>query len=384
MKRIIVGLVVLGAVGFFGVLPGYLDRSSNRVDVGDVALALTPAAEELHQELLIADLHADPLLWRRDLLKRLDHGHTDIPRLQAGNVALQVFGSVSKTPYGQNYDANPSDSDVITALVIANGQPLATWGSLYERSLYHAQKLELLQQRSPQDLQIVRSRSDLALVLQSRAAGSQVVGGLLALEGAQPLEGDLDKLDGLFAAGYRMIGLAHFFDNAVAGSMHGMDKYGLTNFGRAVVARAEELGMIIDLAHSSPAAVTEILDMVTRPVVFSHGGVKATCDFNRNLDDEQIRRIAIIGGVIGIGYWDAAVCDTSPAGIVAAMNHVRELVGIDHIGLGSDFDGGTTTRFDTSELAYITQALMDAGYSETEIRAVMGENVLRLLRMSLP
>jgi membrane dipeptidase len=386
-KRFVALLVVLllvAAAVFFGIVPGQLDRYKNRLGPAPVALELTSAARTLHASLRIADLHADPLIWRRDLLQRADHGHVDLPRLQAGNVALQVFGSVTKVPAGQNYDSNPSDSDLMTPVVISSLQPVATWSSLYQRSLYHADKLASLQQRAPEAVRIVRSAQDLESLLTARAAGSVVTGGLLALEGAQSLEGDLKNLDGLFAAGYRMIGLAHFFDNDVAGSMHGIEKYGLTELGFAVVSRAEELGMIIDLAHSSVAAVDDILSVATRPVVFSHGGVQATCDYNRNLSDEQILRIAKNGGVIGIGYWDAAVCDTTPQGIVAAMTHVRELVGARHIGLGSDFDGGTTTRFDTSELVYITQALLNAGYSESEIRGIMGENVLRVLGQLLP
>jgi microsomal dipeptidase-like Zn-dependent dipeptidase len=118
--------------------------------------------------------------------------------------------------------------------------------------------------------------------------------------------------------------------------------------------------------------------------VVSRGGVRAVCDANRNLTDVQLHRLAANGGVIGIGYWEAAVCDSSPAGIVAAMNHVRDTIGIQHIALGSDFDGAVTTRFDTSELAVLTQALMDAGYSDADIRAVMGGNVLRVLGQTLP
>jgi microsomal dipeptidase-like Zn-dependent dipeptidase len=112
--------------------------------------------------------------------------------------------------------------------------------------------------------------------------------------------------------------------------------------------------------------------------------VRAVCDYNRNLTDAQLEQLAANGGVIGIGYWDAAVCDDTPAGIVSAMNHVRDLIGVEHIALGSDFDGAVTTRFDSSELAVLTQTLMDSGYDEDDIRAIMGGNVLRVLRATLP
>ncbi len=377
-------LLVVGAIYFFTLAPRHFDILVNSVDRSIPLPPVTPAAAALHDALFIADLHADPLLWRRDLLREQAHGAVDLPRLLAGNVGLQVFGSVTKTPRNQNYDSNPSDSDVLTYLVIGSLQPVKTWTSLYERSLYHAFKLEDLQRRSNGQLQIIYSRDDLALLVEATARGKPLVGGLLALEGAQPLEGELGKLQGLFDAGYRMIGLAHFFDNEVGGSMHGEDKYGLTELGRKVVQRAEAIGMAVDLAHASPAVVEDVFDMATKPLVVSHGGVRAVCDANRNLTDAQLRRLAANGGVIGIGYWEAAVCDSTPAGIVAAMDHVRDTIGIEHIALGSDFDGAIRTRFDTSELSVLTQALLDAGYSAGDIRAVMGGNVLRVLYETLP
>jgi microsomal dipeptidase-like Zn-dependent dipeptidase len=165
--------------------------------------------------------------------------------------------------------------------------------------------------------------------------------------------------------------------------MHGLKKGGLTPLGRQVVDRMEAKGMIVDIAHCSQACVADILKIARRPVISSHGGVQAMCKVNRNLSDEQIRGVAATGGLIGIGYWDAAVCDTSPAAIAAAMKHVRDLVGIDHVALGSDYDGATTVRFDTAKLAQVTQALIDAGFTDDEIRAAMGGNAIRVLRAGL-
>ncbi len=382
--KILLILLAVGLVYFFGFAPAHFDSSMNIVKRDIPLPAVSERARELHSELFVVDLHADPLLWRRDIIERNDYGHTDLPRLRDGNVGLQVFGSVTKTPRGQNYDSNPSDSDVLTYLVISNLQPLPTWTSLYQRSIYHARKLEAFEVRSGGGLRIVRSAADLELLAASRSVGQPIVGGLLGLEGAQPLEGQLENLDGLFDAGYRMIGLAHFFDNEVAGSMHGEEKYGLTELGRQVVARAEELGMIVDIAHSSNATVADVFDIATKPVVVSHGGVRAVCDANRNLNDEQLQRLAANGGVIGMGYWEAAVCDDTPAGIVRAMNHVRDLIGVEHIALGGDFDGSVTTRFDTSELAVLTQTLMDNGYSDEDIHAIMGGNARRVMQATLP
>jgi microsomal dipeptidase-like Zn-dependent dipeptidase len=385
MKRWLLGLaivLIVAAGAFFGLAPGMTERSLNKID-GKPLAAVSDHARALHKTLTIVDLHSDTLLWQRSLLARAGRGHVDLPRLEDGNVALQVFSSVTKTPKGQNYDANGGDTDNITALAIAQLQPVRTWTSLLERSLWHAEKLNRAVAKADGKLIAVAAPADIDALLAARAARTRPVGAMLSIEGLQDLEGDIRNLDRLHAAGFRMAGLAHFFDNDVAGSMHGLRKYGLTPLGRKIVPRMEELGMIVDIAHCSRACVADILKIARRPVVSSHGGVQATCKVNRNLSDEQIRGVAATGGLIGIGYWDAAICDTSPASIAKAMKHVRDLVGIQYVALGSDYDGGTTVRFDTSKLVQVTQALIDAGFTDDEIRAAMGGNAIRVLRAGI-
>ena len=381
---IIVGLVLLfGIAGFFQFGPGMVERSMNQID-GEPLIEVSDEAKALHETLTIVDLHSDTLLWNRNLLNRADQGHMDLPRLEEGNVALQVFSSVTKTPKGQNYDANDADSDNITTLVIAQLQPTRTWNSLLERSLWHAEKLDRAAAKSDGELLKVASIKDLDRLLRERSSQTpKPVGALLRIEGLQNLEGDLSNLDVLSKQGFRMASLTHFFDTDLAGSMHGMEKGGLTDKGRKAVRRMEALGMVVDIAHCSHKCVADILAMARRPVVSSHGGVQATCDVNRNLSDDEIRGVAKTGGVVGIGYWDAAVCGTSPRDAAKAMKHVRDLVGIDYVALGSDYDGATTVRFDTSQLAQVTQALLDEGFTEDEIRAVMGGNALRVLRAGI-
>lgn len=385
MRKWLWGLAILllvAGIGFFGFAPGYVESSMNRID-GKPLPKVSERAISLHKTLTIVDLHSDTLMWKRDMMDRADRGHMDLPRLSEGNVALQVFSSVTKTPKGQNYDANSADSDNITLLTIAQLQPMRTWGSLLERSLWHATKLDHAVAASNATLVKTVGPAELDAMLTRRAAGGPAMGALLSIEGLQNLEGKASNLDKLYAAGFRMAGLTHFFDNELAGSMHGLKKGGLTPMGREVVQRMEDIGMIVDIAHCSQQCVTEILAMARRPVVSSHGGVQATCKVNRNLSDEHIRGVAKTGGIIGIGYWDAAICDTSPASIAKAMKHVRDLVGIDHVALGSDYDGATTVRFDTSKLVQVTQALIDTGFTDDEIRAVMGSNALRVIREGL-
>ena len=375
-------LIAIAATGFFGFAPGYIEGSMNRID-GKPLIAVSPQAKALHRTLTIVDLHSDTLMWDRNLLTRADRGHVDLPRLQQGNVTLQVLSSVTKTPKGQNYDANGADTDNITALVIAQAQPVRTWTSLLQRSLYHGQKLDRAVAQSHGALEKVMDDASLSRLLADRAKQPPAVGAMLSVEGLQNLESNLDNLGLLYKAGFRMAGLTHFFDNDLAGSMHGLGKGGLTPKGREAISRMESMGMIVDIAHCSHACVADILAAATRPVVSSHGGVQATCKVNRNLTDEEIRGVAKTGGVIGIGYWDAAICDTSPRAAAKAMKHVRDLVGIDHVALGSDYDGATTVRFDASQLEQVTQALMEEGFSEEEIRKAMGLNALRVIRAGL-
>jgi membrane dipeptidase len=378
---VIVMALIIAAMGIFTIVPASIERSQNKVV--PVPLGITPAAQALQSTLDVADMHADSLLWKRDLLERSGRGHIDLPRLIEGHYALQVFSSVTKSPSGQNYDGNGADSDTITGLAIVDLQPPRTWTSLLERSLWHAEKLRSFADRSGGRLRLITTPSDIDRLLADRQNRDSVVGGMLSIEGLHDIEGKIANLDVLYAAGFRMAGLAHFFDNDVAGSMHGVAKGGLTPLGRQVVQRMETLGMIVDLAHASHETVADVLAMARRPVVSSHGGVQATCKVNRNLTDDEIRGVARTGGVIGIGYWSGAICSTSPKDVARAIAHVRDLVGIDHVGLGSDFDGATTTGFDASQVVAVTQALLDAGFSEQDIRKVMGGNVLRVLRAGI-
>ena len=383
-KKFWIPLTLIGAaaIGFFGFLPGYVEGSMNAVD-GQPLIKVSDEAKALHKTLNIVDLHSDTLMWNRDLGDRADRGHMDLPRLQEGNVALQLFSSVTKTPKGQNYDGNGADTDNITLLTFAQLQPVKTWRSLVERSLYHASKRDNAVSGSDGKLQAVNKAQELDALLAARQKDRSTVGAMLTIEGLHNLEGKAENLDRLYDAGFRMAGFTHFFDNELGGSMHGLKKGGLTPFGREILRRMEAKGMIVDIAHLSHAGVAEVLAMAKRPVVSSHGGVQATCKVNRNLTDDEVRGVAKTGGIIGIGYWEGAICSTDPRAAAKAMKHVRDLVGIQHVALGSDYDGATTVRFDTSQLAQVTQALMDEGFTPDEIRAVMGENALRVIRAGL-
>ena len=142
--------------------------------------------------------------------------------------------------------------------------------------------------------------------------------------------------------------------------------------------------MIIDVAHSSEQVVRDVLARTDKPVIVSHTGLKGHCNTARNIPDDLMKAIADHGGLVGIGFWDGAICDPSPEGIASAIVYAVNFLGVDHVALGSDFDGTVTTPFDASELAALTQALVDADLSEDVIRAVMGENAIRFFSENLP
>jgi microsomal dipeptidase-like Zn-dependent dipeptidase len=386
MKKIlfvVAALLLLAVAGFFLIVPGVAEKGMN-VTLNPPPYQASARAQNLHRRLIVADLHADSLLWNRDLLKRGSYGHVDVPRLIEGNVALQAFTIVSKTPRSMNIEHNDDTTDNITLLAIAERWPLAAWRSLKARALYQAERLHRFAAESGGKLTIIKTAADLDSYLARRQKDPALTAGLLGIEGMQVLEGDPANVDAMYDAGFRMMAPTHFFDNEIGGSAHGVGKGGLTAMGREVIRRMEAKKMIVDLAHASPQTTDDVLALATRPVVVSHSGVKGTCNNTRNLSDEQLRAIARTGGVIGIGYWDTAVCGTDAAAIARAIHHAANVAGIEHVGLGSDFDGAVTEPFDTTGLVQITEALLQEGFSESEIALIMGGNVVRLFRENLP
>ena len=387
MKRklpfVLLLLAVLGALALFAVAPTVAEWVLNGTRSGGPYRA-SERGRALHATLLVADMHADTLLWDRDVLARSARGHVDVPRLAEGGVALQFFTVVSHTPYAPKYDTNPEGLDGVTAIAFAERWPLRSLRSLRERALYQARKLNEAAQRSGGRFVIIKTADDLARFVERRRGDPQLVAGLLGLEGAYPLEGDVAGVDSLFDAGFRMMAPTHFYDNEWGGSAHGVNKTGLTEKGREMVRRMEARGMLVDLAHASEATIDDVVAVSTRPLVVSHTGVKGTCDNNRNLSDEQLRKIAAKGGVIGIGYWDAATCGRDARAAARAIRHAANVVGVEHVALGSDFDGAVTEPFDTTGVVLVTDALLEEGFTDEEVGRVMGGNVFRLLAETLP
>lgn len=365
-------------------VPGIIEKRSNPVksyppyEVSKEALDLFNALD------FVADLHCDALLWGRNLTKRSDVGHVDFPRMQEGNVALQVFTIVSKSPKGQNMDFNKADAqDNITLLNIAQGRPISNWFSLMNRTLYQSKQLERFSDNFDGQFIFLKSKEDLERLIRERQKNKDIIGGLLGIEGGHALEGKIENLEKAYEAGVRLIGPSHFFDNEMGGSAHGESGEGLTEFGKQVIRRMNEMNMVIDLAHASPKMFDEILEISEKPVMVSHTGIRAVLNSPRNLTDDQIRKIAAKGGIIGIAFFDRTVGEDEIKGIVSSMKRVKNLVGVEHVALGSDYDGSVAVPFDITGLPLIVEALLNEGFSETEIRAIMGGNVKDFLLKTL-
>ncbi len=370
-------------VAIFTLGPGLLENAQNQV-AGDKGAAPSGDALALHASLDIADLHADTLLWYRSLLERSDRGQVDLPRMIDGNVAVQMLTTVTKSPSGQNYDSNSADAgDTITLLAMVQRWPLATRDSLFARATYQAERLHNFAAESD-DLEVVTSQEELKQVLKAREGGSKVVAGLLGTEGSHALDGDLANIQRLYDAGFRMMSLQHFFDNKLGGSLHGESNAGLTDFGRQAVLEMDALGIMIDVSHSSPQVVDDVLNLIEGPLIVSHTGFKGHCNRKRNISDALIARIAERGGLIGVGFWSEAVCGDDVTAIADAIAYGIDTFGVGAVALGSDWDGAVTTPIDAGDLAYLTSALIERGLTPEEIRAVMGGNTIRYLLEHLP
>ena len=367
---------------FFVVLPPVFDLVANGITHAGEHAVSAPA-RDLFATADVVDLHADTLLWGRDLLARSSRGAVDLPRLLEGNVALQAFTIVTTAPRFMRLRHNNDDGDNITLLALAQRWPLAARHSPFQRALYQAKRLRDFAARSGGKLTLITSKAGLDTYLAQRARTPRITAGLLGVEGAQPLEGDLGKLDALYDAGIRMMAPTHFTDTAIASSAHGMLDAGLTPLGGEWVKRMEQKHILIDLAHASHGTIRDVLALATRPLVDSHTGVRGTCDNDRNLTDDELRGIARTGGVIGIGYFKRAVCDATPAGIAKAIRYAADVAGVEHVGLGSDFDGAVRVPFDSAHLVQLVDPLLAEGFTAAQIKLILGDNTLRVLRAVL-
>lgn len=362
-------------------VPKIIDKSHNKIR-NNPPYQVSKKAQSLYNSLdFIADLHCDALLWKRNLLKDNNFGQVDIPKLLKANVSIQSFTIVTKSPKGQNFDKNTGESDNITALYLVQGRPT---NSLTKRTIYQCESLFEFAEDSNGKFRVITSGSDFKNYLSDRKQNKNITAGFLGVEGAHALDGKIENIQVLFDNGVRMMAPTHFFDNKLGGSVHGISGAGLTEFGEDVIKKMIELNMIIDIAHASPQIIDDILKITDRPIVSSHTGVKGTCDNVRNLSDKHLKAIANSGGLVGIAMFEQAVCGTDATATAKAIKYTSDLIGVDHVALGSDFDGSVTTPFDITGLPLIVEELLKLDFSEKEIKLIMGDNVKLFLLNNLP
>lgn len=382
MKKFLFGLIALvfiGAIIFFGFVASYFDKSMNTVSQHSVE-----ETAQYDSLSFIADLHCDMLLWNRNFFGLHHYGHVDLPRMQKAGMALQVFTIVSKVPRGINIEQNDAKTDQITLLSFGQLRPPKTWFSLKARALQQCAQLHHFAARSSGDFRVITNKAELEQYILDKKNNNKLTAGMLGLEGAHCLEGDVNNIQSFYDAGVRYIGITHFFYNEWAGSAHGLKKGGLTEAGKKLITKMEELGIIIDLAHASVETIDDVLQLSTRPVIVSHTGVKGECDNQRNLSDKHLEEIGKRNGLIGIGLWETAVCGTNAEATARSIRYVADKIGVDKVGLGSDFDGAIRTHFDIAGLPNMVIALQKQGFNMQEIDKIMGGNIRDFMLRNLP
>ena len=386
MKKLLIVVLVLTLLYFLFTIiaPPIVDKKQNTTTLLP-PYKVSQKAQKIYNSLdFIADMHCDALLWERNLLVKNDYGHVDIPRMIEASMGLQAFTIVTKSPEGQNFDKNGSDSDRITKLMIGQGQGIKSWSSLTERALIQCRNAHKFERKSKGTFRLIKSINDLKKYIEDKKKNKKITAGFIGVEGAHALDGKLENIDVLYKAGVRMMAPTHFFDNKLGGSAHGISGEGLTEFGKQIIKKMEAKNMIVDLAHASPKLIDDVLAIARKPVVSSHTGVKGTCDNVRNLSDKHIKEIANTGGLIAIAMFPKAVCGTSVKETALAIQHVINLVGSDFVALGSDFDGSVEASVDVTGLPLIVEELLQLKIPESDIRKIMGGNVKRLLLRNLP
>ena len=324
-------------------------------------------AAALHQESIVIDGHCDTLMGIQmreqgfpPFLKHLEaeKGHIDLERLKAGGVTAQNFACYLRSQF-------------LPAQAVR--ETLRMIDTFYHFQEQHADKLCL-----------ATSAADI-----ERAKAEGKVAGILSMEGAEGLEGDLGVLRMMYRLGVRWIGLTWSHRNQAADGVAELRTGGgLTEFGVKLVAEMNRLGMIVDIAHLAPAGVEDVFELCRGPVVASHANAHALCPVPRNLTDAQLEKLAASGGVIGMVYVPGFITDgQEPATLDKVLDHVDHIVrviGVDHVGLGSDFDGfggpPPVGLEDVSRTPNVTAGLLERGYGAQDVKKILGGNWLRVIR----
>jgi membrane dipeptidase len=282
-------------------------------------------------------------------------GHIDLPRLREGGVDCQIFAISS---------------------VRARTRPYALRTAMEMIDLFYRECAA-----HPDVISPVTTHGGIV-----KAASEGKVAAMLSIEGADIIEGKVGMLRVFHRLGVRMVGLVHHLRNELAdGVADGRTGGGLSKLGVEAVEELDRLGMLIDISHLSDAGFWDLLDVAKGPVMASHSNARAICDHPRNMTDDMIRTMADRGGVMGMNFAPGFVHPTSPTvkSVVDHIDYIVGLVGPDHVGLGSDFDGIPYTPEgleDVTKMPNITAELVGRDYSEEDVKKILGLNHLRLMK----
>jgi len=393
MKRL--GWMALGAAVLLAA-PATIGQSGDKP-------AVSERAKRLHTRALVVDTHSDTpqrmIYDNFDMGHRDADGHVDIPRLREGGLDAPFFSIwVSSTVTGP------------AAVKIA----LRQIDAVREQARKH-----------PNDLMLATTVAD---IRKAHAQGK--IAALMGMEGGHMIDDDLGLLRLYAALGVRYLTLTHFLNNNWADSSTDKPKHnGLTAFGKDVVRELNRLGVMVDISHVADKTFYDALEITKAPVIASHSSCRAICAHRRNMNDDMMRALAKNGGVMMINYevsflseeyrkavdqqdmtiierqfekecgknmacqilmgnreararmMDGRLPKVSWEKIIEHIDHAAKVAGVDHVGLGSDFDGATMPlgMDDASMMPRITQALLDKGYSEADIEKILGGNLLRVM-----
>ena len=400
----LVGAAALAVAG----VAGCAARSVQGVTAAETAGGIPAEILALHRDAVVVDGHSDTALrlldGEIDFGRRLPDGHMDLPRLREGGVDAQFFAAWLAPSYAPDRAFARADSllDAVVAMT----------------------------ERVP-GIELARTAADVR-----RIAARGEVAALLAIENGQAIENDLEKLRHFADRGVRYMTLTWMNSNDWAdGSGGEILHHGLSDFGREVVREMERLGILIDVSHAADATFWDVLEMATKPVIASHSSTDAIQEHHRNLNDQQLRAIAKNGGVVGVNFYPAyvdpafaAAADSAtkaiqpqldslsatyaddparaeaardslraaayagipPVPLARVVDHIVHAVavaGVDHVGLGSDFDGISAVPLgleDASRMPALTWELRKRGFSDADVRKILGENFLRVLEAAEP
>jgi membrane dipeptidase len=327
---------------------------------------------QLHRESVVVDTHCDTLKclmpmftlpknsqWddRSDvgMGTRSSLGHIDIPRLREGGVDCQVFAISS---------------------VRERTRPYALRTAMEMIGLFYGEC-----ERHKDAVAPVTTHEGIV-----KAAGEGKVAAMLSIEGADVIEAKVGLLRVFHRLGVRMVGLVHSLRNELAdGVADARTGGGLSQLGVQAVEELDRLGVLIDVSHLSDAGFWDLMEVAKGPVMASHSNARAVCDHPRNMTDEMIKAMADRGGVMGMNFAPSFVHPTRATvqGVVDHIDHIVDLVGPDHVGLGSDFDGIPYTPVgleDATRMPNITAELMKREYEEEDIKKILGGNHLWLIK----